>query len=73
MKQENGIRRQAIEKQLTRKVKVYDVGKKELIGVFDTATEAAAFTGISPKDISKYVRFKWKNHVNKLNRTICFR
>lgn len=55
------------------KTKVFDVDKKELIGVFKSRSEAGRFTGLPPSRVSDYVRDKTICKSNKLNKTICFR
>lgn len=56
-----------------RRVKVYDVEKKELIAEFESVTEAAEFTGVHTGSIARYIKRKYRCYTNKLNRTICFR
>lgn len=55
------------------KTKVYDVEKKELLGVFESRAEASRFTGVANKRIQELIRNKTRCSKNKLNRTICFR
>jgi len=55
------------------KTKVYDVDRKELLGVFSSRSEAGRFTGLSSARVSDYVKDKTICKVNKLNKTICFR
>jgi len=58
-----------------RKVKVYDVEKKELLGEFESMTLAANFTGVSVGRIGSYLRNKGrtKKTTNKLGKILCFR
>lgn len=56
---------------LSRKVKVYDVEKKELIAEFDSMNEAAKFTGV--KSVREYINKKSRSYKNKLGKVICFR
>lgn len=58
---------------MKRKVKVYDVDAKKLLKECESVAEAERFTGVSRKDIPKYIAKKWRSHNNKLNCTICFR
>lgn len=56
-----------------RRVKVYDVDKKELLGTFESITEASDFTGVANGAISSYIKGKIKCHTNKLDRVLAFR
>jgi hypothetical protein len=56
---------------VNRKVKVYDVEKKELIREYDSMNQAREELGV--KNISNYIRLKVKCHKNNLGITICFR
>lgn len=56
-----------------RKVKVYNVDTKELLGEFDSSKEASDFTGVRYSSISNLIRSKTKNKVNKLGLTLAFR
>lgn len=74
MKQQNGLSRSVklLDSEITKKIKVYDVDKKELLGIF-TLKEAADFTGVSQGHIHQAIAHKWRCYKNKLNKTICFR
>lgn len=56
-----------------RKVKVYDVDKKELIGEFKSLGEAGRFAGISGLMVSKYIQKKHRCHTNSLGKILAFR
>lgn len=56
---------------LKRKVKVYDVAKKELIAEFESAMAAAKFLGI--KSVYHYIKTKGRCHKNKLGITVAIR
>jgi len=55
------------------RTKVFDVERKELIGVFESRNDAAKFTGVSIGHITEYVRRKSRCWSHKLNRKITFR
>lgn len=55
------------------RTKVFDVDKKELIGVFESRNDAAKFTGLPLGHIKNYVSRKSKHYSKKLNRKITFR
>lgn len=56
-----------------RKVKVYDVEKKQLIGEFETAVAASRATGVPASRISRLIANKSKNRTNKLGLVLAFR
>jgi hypothetical protein len=56
---------------LNRKVKVYDVSKKELIYEFNSAYEAQNALGV--KNITSYITNKCKCYKNNLGIVLCFR
>jgi len=56
---------------LNRKVKVYDVSKKELIHEFNSTYEAQKFLGV--KNITSYINNKSKCYKNNLGIVLCFR
>lgn len=56
---------------LKRKVKIYDVAKKELIAEFDNGMDAAKYLGIS--SVNTYIKKKYKCHKNKLGITVAIR
>jgi len=56
---------------IPRKVKIYDVEKKELIKECSSINEAQKFSGV--KCISNYIKTKSKSYKNKLGKVICFR
>jgi len=56
---------------VNRKVKVYDVEKKELIREYDSMNQACEELGV--RNIYNYIRLKLKCHKNNLGITICFR
>ena len=56
-----------------RKVKVFDVEKKELIREFDSVTEAAAFCGVDARNIPSYIKTKGRCRTNSLNKILAFR
>jgi len=56
-----------------RKVKVYNVAEKKLIGEFESMTKAAEFAGVDMRGVGNYIKKKLKCHKNKLGFTICFR
>jgi hypothetical protein len=55
------------------RTKVYDVEKKQLLGVFESRADASRFTGVSVSTITGHVRRKSRSTNNKLNRILCFR
>lgn len=56
-----------------RKVKVYNIAEKKLIGEFASMNLASEFTGVAGKDIGQYIKHKYRCYKNKLGFTICFR
>lgn len=56
---------------LKRKVKIYDVEKKELLFVCDSVYEANKLTGL--KGVGAYIKNKRRSYKNKLGKVICFR
>jgi len=56
---------------LNRKVKVYDVSKKELIYEFESANQAGIALGV--KNVIPYINSKSKCYKNNLDIVICFR
>ena len=56
---------------LRRKVKIYDVEKKELLFICDSMYAAEKITGV--KSASAYLSKKTKCYTNKLGKVICFR
>jgi len=55
------------------KTKVFDVDKKELLGVFPSRSAAGQFTGLPASRVTDYVRDRTICSSNKLNKRICFR
>ena len=56
---------------LKRKVKIYDVEKKELLFICDSTYAAEKITGV--KCVTIYLNKKIKCYTNKLGKVICFR
>jgi hypothetical protein len=56
---------------INRKVKVYDVLKKELILEFESANQAGIALGV--KNVIAYINSKSKCYKNNLDIVICFR
>lgn len=56
-----------------KKVKVYDVSEKKLIGEFSSLKDASIFTGVDAWHISKLLTRKGRSHTNKLNKILTFR
>ena len=56
-----------------RKVKVYDVTNKKLLGEFESSKDAADFTGLKPSHIADIIAHKRKNRSNKLGITLTLR
>jgi hypothetical protein len=56
---------------INRKVKVYDVLKKELILEFESANQAGIALGV--KNVIPYINSKSKCYKNNLGIVICFR
>lgn len=54
-----------------RKVKIYDVAKKQLIGEFESCWAAAKFLGV--KSVASHIKYKSKCHKNKLGITVAIR
>jgi hypothetical protein len=63
--------RTGLEHAFTRKIKVYDVAKKELIFEFDSMNQAKKELGVN--NINQYIKNKGRCHKNNLGITICFR
>lgn len=55
------------------RTKVYDVERKQLLGTFESRSDASRFTGVPVSSIASHVRNKTKSVNNKLNKTLCFR
>jgi hypothetical protein len=55
------------------RTKVYDVERKELLGVFESRGDAARYTGIDIRRITDVVRSKSKVYSKKLKTKITFR
>jgi len=55
------------------RTKVYDVDKKELLGTFESRSQAAKFTGLSTSRMLKYIREKSVHYSKTLNKRVCFR
>lgn len=55
------------------KTKVFDVDKKELLGVFPSRSAAGKFAGLPASRVTDYVRDRTICSSNKLNKRICFR
>ena len=58
---------------MNRKVKVYDVANKHLLGTFESLTDAQKFTGVHTANIGRCIAHKYKSYTNKLGITIYFR
>ena len=60
---------------MKRKVKIYDVEKKELIKECDSLKEAAEFAGIKGGggSVSNMIATKCRCYTNSFGKTICFR
>jgi hypothetical protein len=56
-----------------RKVKVYDIDKKELIAECETMSEASRLTGLKHSIIQDCIKFKHRSYTNRLNKKITFR
>ncbi len=56
-----------------RRVKVFDVDKKELLGTFESMTAAGKFSGISTDFVRTCIATKCRCYKNKLNKTLAFR
>lgn len=56
-----------------RKVKIFDVDKKELICVCESVSEASRMTGIPNRTITTHISRKTRSEDNLLNKTLAFR
>lgn len=56
---------------LKRKVKIYDVEKKQLIKECESMLEAAKFLGVD--NVNIYIKYKYKCRKNKLGITVAIR
>ncbi len=69
----SATRSQANLTRMPRKVKAYDVEKKELIGEFETLIACCKHFGINPGSLTTMIRKKSRCYKNNLNRTLTFR